>query len=238
MRGLQREESPVRHLLQTAAQLPGAGGVDQFPVLRGEFKELGAGAGGSLEEDVTIPTRRLPLTIDLYEHAGETVEQRVHPYHSGEQLFRYALELHLALEHPLKERSVLAPLSPSFFGARALFPGRPAAEATLRPNRPLQLCGCLFEGHLVVLLEELLGVLATLPQPLVAVSEPGAGLLHHFVSYPHIEEATLPGDALAVHDVEEHLLERRGHLVFADRYLRLITHRLVTGLELPDPTHV
>ena len=56
MRGLQREESPVRHLLQTAAQLPGAGGVDQFPVLRGEFKELGAGAGGSLEEDVTIPT--------------------------------------------------------------------------------------------------------------------------------------------------------------------------------------
>src|SRR5215212_11433475 len=88
MRGLQWQESPVQHLLQTAAQLPGAGGVDQFPVLRGEFEELGAGAGGSLEEYVTVPTRGLPLTIDLYEHAGEAVEQRVHPYHSGEQLFR------------------------------------------------------------------------------------------------------------------------------------------------------
>src|SRR5215208_6731835 len=88
MRGLQREEAPVRHLLQTAAQLLGAGGEDQFPVLRGEFEELVAGARGSLEEDVTEPTRGLPLAIDLYEHAGEAVEQRVHPYHSGEQLFR------------------------------------------------------------------------------------------------------------------------------------------------------
>src|SRR5215208_8266212 len=143
MRGLQRKESPVQHLLQTAAQLPGAGSVDQFPVLRGEFEELGAGAGGSLEEDVTIPTRRLPLTIDLYEHAGEAVEQRVHTYHSGEQLFRYALELHLALEHPPKEPPVLAPLSPSFFGARAFWEGRPSPESTLPPNRPLQLCGCV-----------------------------------------------------------------------------------------------
>src|SRR5215208_8479126 len=88
MRGLRREEAPVRHLLQIAAQLPGAGGVDQFPVPRGEFEELVAGAGGSLEEDVTEPTRRLPLAIDLDEHAREAVEQRVHPYHSGEQLFR------------------------------------------------------------------------------------------------------------------------------------------------------
>src|SRR5215208_856912 len=153
MRGLRREEAPVRHLLQIAAQLPGAGGVDQFPVLRGEFEELGASAGGSLEEDVTIPTRRLPLAIDLYEHAGEAVEQRVHPYHRGEQLFRYALELHPSSEHPPKERPVLAPLSSSFFGARAFWEGRPAPESTLPPNRPLQiclqLCGCLLEGLFV-----------------------------------------------------------------------------------------
>src|SRR5215208_3346232 len=149
MRGLRREEAPVRHLLQIAAQLLGAGGVDQFPVLRGEFEELVAGARGSLEEDVTEPTRGLPLAIDLYEHAGEAVEQRVHPYHSGEQLFRYALELHLALEHPPKERPVLAPLSPSFFGARAPLPGRPSPESTLPPNRPLQRCGCILKGLLV-----------------------------------------------------------------------------------------
>src|SRR5215212_5968143 len=114
MRGLRREEAPVRHLLQIAAQLLGAGGVDQFPVLRGEFEELVAGARGSLEEDVTEPTRRLPLAIDLYEHAGEAVEQRIHTYHSSEQLFRYALELHPSSERPPKERPVLAP----FFALR------------------------------------------------------------------------------------------------------------------------
>jgi hypothetical protein len=147
MRGLQREESPVRPLLQIAAQLPGAGGVDQFPVLRGEFEELGAGAGGSLEEYVTEPTRGLPLAIDLYEHAGEAVEQRVHPYHSGEQLFRYALELHPSSEHPAKERPFS--LLSSLFGAGAPLPGRPSPESTLPPSRPLQLCGCLLEGLLV-----------------------------------------------------------------------------------------
>jgi hypothetical protein len=50
--------------------------------------------------------------------------------------------------------------------------------------------------HLLVLLEELLGVLPPLPKPLVPVGEPRPQLLDHSVLDTDIQEAPFSGDAL------------------------------------------
>src|SRR5437660_11543799 len=70
--------------------------------------------------------------------------------------------------------------------------------------------------HLGMLIEILLGILAALPQAGLAVSEPGAGLADEAVVHAQIEHAAALGDALAEHDVELRLLERRRHLVLRD----------------------
>ncbi len=49
-------------------------------IYRGELQEAVAGGGGDHEEDITEPARRLPVAVDLDEHAGETVERRIHIY--------------------------------------------------------------------------------------------------------------------------------------------------------------
>src|SRR5215208_2998791 len=89
-------------------------------------------------------------------------------------------------------------------------------------------------AHLVVLLEELLGVLTPLTKPLVAVGEPGTGLLYHVVLNTDIQEAPFFGDTLTVHDVELDHLERWRHLVLNDLDPRLVAHRVVAGLQGPD----
>ncbi len=65
----------------------GEGSVDQPLVLRGELEELISTNAGGLKEDVTEPTRRIPLSVYLDEHTGEAVEQGVHTYGRGKQLF-------------------------------------------------------------------------------------------------------------------------------------------------------
>src|SRR5215203_621934 len=67
-------------------------------------------------------------------------------------------------------------------------------------------------ADLVVLLEELLGVLAALSEALIAVGEPGAALLDHLVLDADVEQASLTGDPLSVHHVELDRLEWRRYL--------------------------
>ena len=64
--------------------------------------------------------------------------------------------------------------------------------------------------------QELLGLLAALAEPRLAVVEPGAGLGDDVRGDADVQEAALLGDALAVHDVELGDAERRGDLVLDD----------------------
>src|SRR5690606_35487972 len=60
-----------------------------------------------------------------------------------------------------------------------------------------------------IVLEELAGILAPLPQALAVPGEPGAGLLDDAGLDAQIEQFTGLGNALAIHDVEFDLTERR-----------------------------
>src|SRR5215217_6964105 len=90
----------------------------------------------------------------------------------------------------------------------------------------------------MVLLEELLGVLPSLPQAFVAVCEPGAALLDHIVFDAHVEQASLTGDPLSVHHVELHSLERRCHLVFYDLDPGLVAHSVAADFQRADAPDV
>src|SRR5215203_2712323 len=91
---------------------------------------------------------------------------------------------------------------------------------------------------LVVLLEELLGVLAPLPEAFVAVCEPGAALLDYIVLDAHVEQASFTGDPLPVHHVELDRLERWGYLVLYDLDPGLVAHNVVADLERADAPDV
>src|SRR5438477_4029816 len=65
-------------------------------------------------------------------------------------------------------------------------------------------------GHVGVLHEEHLRVLSPLPQLLPFVGEPCPTLLDQLHGHPHIQQASLLGDPLAIHDVEFRRAERRG----------------------------
>ena len=67
-----------------------------------------------------------------------------------------------------------------------------------------------------MLREELPGVLTPLAELLVLVGEPRPRLLHDLEIDTDVEQRALLGDALAVHDVELALAERRSHLVLDD----------------------
>src|SRR5215212_7709327 len=89
-------------------------------------------------------------------------------------------------------------------------------------------------ADLVVLLEELLGVLAALAEPLLAVGEPRPALLDHVVLYPDVEQAALARDPLTVHHVELDRLERRRHLVLYYLDPGLVANGVVADLQRPD----
>ena len=90
-----------------------------------------------------------------------------------------------------------------------------------------------------IVLEELARVLAALPHALAVVGEPGAGLLDDAGLDAEIEQLAGLGDALAVHDVELDLPERRGQLVLdhfdaglvADDFLALLDRADAADIE-------
>src|SRR5690606_16119937 len=63
------------------------------------------------------------------------------------------------------------------------------------------------------LLEELAAVVLALPQAVAVVDVPGARLLEPAVLHAELEDLALARDALAVHDIELRVAERRRHLV-------------------------
>src|SRR5438067_2047252 len=89
-----------------------------------------------------------------------------------------------------------------------------------------------------IVLEELLGVLAPLPQPLAVIGEPGAALLDDAGLDAEVDEFAGLGDALAVHDVELDLLERWRELVLDHLDPRLVADHLVALLDGADAADV
>src|SRR5690606_4955850 len=74
---------------------------------------------------------------------------------------------------------------------------------------------------------ELLGVLSALPQPLRIVREPRTGFFDRTGLYTQIDKLPELGNALAIHDVELDLLERRSELVLDHLDARLIANGLL-----------
>src|SRR5215217_2542433 len=81
--------------------------------------------------------------------------------------------------------------------------------------------------NLGIVLQEALGVLATLAEALAVIREPSARLFDHVGLHPKIDEFTHLGDPLAEHDVELDLLERRSNLVLDHLHANLIADRLI-----------
>src|SRR5438477_12841222 len=86
-----------------------------------------------------------------------------------------------------------------------------------------------------ILLEEDLGVLAALADALAVVGEPRAGLFDHAALDAEIEDLAGLGNALAVHDVELDLLERRRELVLHHFDAGLVADDLLALLDGADP---
>src|SRR5262245_51395343 len=93
-------------------------------------------------------------------------------------------------------------------------------------------------GDVGIVLEEELGVLAALADALAVVGEPGARLLHHAGLDPEVDELAVLRHALAVHDVELDLLERRRELVLDHLDPGLVADHLVALLDHADAADV
>ena len=93
-------------------------------------------------------------------------------------------------------------------------------------------------GHVRIGLEEGLCVLAALADALAVVGEPGAGFLHHAGLDAEVEDFAHLRDALAVHDVELDLLERRRELVLHHLDAGLVADHLVALLDRADAADV
>src|SRR5262249_12795509 len=106
-------------------------------------------------------------------------------------------------------------------------------EAGILADRRLDLLRDLAVG-----LEERLGVLAPLADALAVVGEPGARLLDHAGLDAEVEDLAGLGDALALHDVELDLLERRGELVLDHLHPGLVADHLVALLDDADAADV
>ena len=93
-------------------------------------------------------------------------------------------------------------------------------------------------GHVRVLVEERLGVAASLTEPLLAVGEERARLGDDVVLDAVVEQAARGRDPLAELDVELGLLERRRDLVLDDLDPNPVADRLGAVLDRLDPADV
>src|SRR4051794_4427696 len=93
-------------------------------------------------------------------------------------------------------------------------------------------------GEVGVVAQEVAGVLLALPELVALVGVPGAGLPDEARLDTDVDQAALAADALAVHDVELRLLERRGHLVLHDLDPGAVADHVGAVLEGLDAAHV
>src|SRR5512139_394908 len=89
-----------------------------------------------------------------------------------------------------------------------------------------------------VLAQEVLCSLSALAEPFLSVGVPGPGLLNDALLHTKVEQAPLFGDALAVHDVELSLPERRRDLVLDDLGAYTVADELGPLLDRVDPADV
>src|SRR5688572_16520808 len=92
--------------------------------------------------------------------------------------------------------------------------------------------------NLLVLLEELAGLVAPLAESQVAICEPRAALLHDAFGSGEVEDVSCQTDAAAAEHVELRRAERRGDLVLDDLGLHADADRLFAIFEGGDPTDV
>src|SRR5699024_3287245 len=93
-------------------------------------------------------------------------------------------------------------------------------------------------GEIGVVLEEVAHVLLALAELVALVGVPGTGLADDPVLHPHVDEATLAGDALPVDDVELRLLEGGRHLVLDHPGAGAVPHGVRAVLESLDAADV
>ncbi len=92
--------------------------------------------------------------------------------------------------------------------------------------------------HFGMILEERLGVLAALADAHRIMAEPTAGLLDNACLDAEIENLADLRNALAIHDVEFDLLERRRDLVLDDLHARGVADDIVAVLDLAGAADV
>src|SRR4051812_44793689 len=119
-------------------------------------------------------------------------------------------------------------------GERAV---EPRGDDLLRPDLLLD-TGEHLLAHVRMLAEEGRGIVAPLPEPLVAEGEVRTRLLHDLPLDSGVEDGALPGDPGAVDDVELRLLERRRDLVLHDLDANAVAEGLHAVLERFDPPDV
>src|SRR4051794_34462071 len=93
-------------------------------------------------------------------------------------------------------------------------------------------------GHVGVLLEELPRLLLALAELVTVVRVPGPGLPNDALLDADVDQRALTRDALAVHDVELGLLERRGDLVLHDLDPGAVTDHVGAVLQALDAADV
>src|SRR5436190_17986256 len=101
-----------------------------------------------------------------------------------------------------------SPMSTVDLGVFGLLDGKVDADHFVDAHRGPDLLADL-NHHVDVLGKERLHVLATLTERLTHAGEPRTRLLDDAEIHGHVEQRALAADALAVHDVELGLLERR-----------------------------
>ena len=92
--------------------------------------------------------------------------------------------------------------------------------------------------HVRVFLQEFAHVFPPLADPHTVVGEPGAGLFDEARLNPQIDDLPELGNALAIHDVELNLAERRGDLVLHHLDLDIVADHLVAKLDLARAPNV
>src|SRR5690349_4075351 len=93
-------------------------------------------------------------------------------------------------------------------------------------------------GEVGVVLEELTSILLALPQLIALIGVPSSGFADEARVDSDVDEAALTADALAVHDVELRLLERRCQLVLDHLDARAVTDHVGPVLERLDAPNV
>src|SRR6185437_2561268 len=93
-------------------------------------------------------------------------------------------------------------------------------------------------GDVGIFLEVELGVLAALADAHAVIAEPGARFLDEPGLDSEVEDLADLADALAVHDVEFDLLERRRDLVLDDLHPGRVADDVVAILDLPGAADV